>query len=66
MNCPVRQQCAEHALRVHEPYGVWGGLTEDDREEYYAREKAARRADTARRRPKERPGSRRPRTYISN
>ncbi len=30
--CPVRRQCAEHALAVREPYGVWGGLTEDDRE----------------------------------
>lgn len=29
--CPVIQQCREHALRVREPYGVWGGLTEDER-----------------------------------
>jgi len=35
--CPVRNECAEHALRVREPYGVWGGLTEDEREEIYAR-----------------------------
>ena len=25
-------QCAAHALAVREPYGVWGGLTEDERE----------------------------------
>jgi len=31
--CPVLQQCREHALTVREPYGVWGGLTEDDRQE---------------------------------
>jgi WhiB family redox-sensing transcriptional regulator len=30
--CPVLQQCREHALSVREPYGVWGGLTEDERE----------------------------------
>ncbi|MEZ7851487.1 MAG: WhiB family transcriptional regulator [Candidatus Nanopelagicales bacterium] len=34
--CPVRLQCAQHALAVKEPYGVWGGLTEDDREAIYA------------------------------
>jgi WhiB family redox-sensing transcriptional regulator len=31
--CPVLEQCAAHALKVREPYGVWGGLTEDDRVE---------------------------------
>jgi WhiB family transcriptional regulator, redox-sensing transcriptional regulator len=36
--CPVVQQCRSHALQVREPYGVWGGLTEDDREEIYARQ----------------------------
>ncbi|MFI6843115.1 WhiB family transcriptional regulator [Kitasatospora sp. NBC_00085] len=29
--CPVRRACLEHALRVHETYGVWGGLTESER-----------------------------------
>jgi WhiB family redox-sensing transcriptional regulator len=29
--CPVRIQCADYAVRAHEPYGVWGGLTEEDR-----------------------------------
>ncbi len=33
--CPVLRECREHALATHEPYGVWGGLTEADREEYY-------------------------------
>lgn len=36
-SCPVQLQCARHALAVREPYGVWGGLTEDDREAIYAR-----------------------------
>ncbi|HSK28010.1 MAG TPA: WhiB family transcriptional regulator [Jiangellales bacterium] len=34
--CPVLAQCRSHALAVREPYGVWGGLTEDDREAIYA------------------------------
>ena len=30
--CPVVDSCRSHALTVREPYGVWGALTEDDRE----------------------------------
>jgi WhiB family redox-sensing transcriptional regulator len=30
--CPVLASCRTHALTVREPYGVWGGLTEDERE----------------------------------
>ena len=30
--CPVIQECREHALAVREPYGVWGGLTINERE----------------------------------
>ena len=30
--CPVLAACREHALTVREPYGVWGGMTEDERE----------------------------------
>ncbi len=29
--CPVLEQCRRHALAVREPYGVWGGLTEEER-----------------------------------
>jgi WhiB family transcriptional regulator, redox-sensing transcriptional regulator len=36
--CPVMRQCREHALTVREPYGVWGGLSEDDRRAVYATE----------------------------
>ncbi|MGN6087725.1 MAG: WhiB family transcriptional regulator [Actinomycetes bacterium] len=42
--CPVIQQCAAHALAVREPYGVWGGMTEDEREEIYARSKGVQLA----------------------
>lgn len=30
-DCPVRAECAAHALAVREPYGVWGGFTESER-----------------------------------
>ena len=31
--CPVVPTCRAHALAVREPYGVWGGLSENDREQ---------------------------------
>jgi len=39
----VRIQCAEHALRVREPYGIWGGLSEEEREAIYAGEQTSDR-----------------------
>ena len=30
--CPVLQHCREAALAAREPYGVWGGLSEHERE----------------------------------
>ena len=30
--CPVSRECLEHALTVREPYGVWGGLSVNERE----------------------------------
>jgi WhiB family redox-sensing transcriptional regulator len=30
-SCPVRVECAAHALGSREPYGVWGGFTESER-----------------------------------
>ncbi|MET0467786.1 MAG: WhiB family transcriptional regulator [Aeromicrobium sp.] len=30
--CPVVQECLQHALTVREPYGVWGGLTINERD----------------------------------
>jgi len=29
--CPVLPQCRAHALATRQAYGVWGGLSEDDR-----------------------------------
>ena len=34
--CPVIAQCREAALSAHEPYGVWGGLSEHEREDIIA------------------------------
>jgi WhiB family redox-sensing transcriptional regulator len=30
--CPVQPECRQHALSVGEPYGVWGGTTEAERD----------------------------------
>lgn len=30
--CPVLMQCRSHALKVSEPYGIWGGMSETERE----------------------------------
>jgi WhiB family redox-sensing transcriptional regulator len=34
--CPVLDPCRTHALQVREPYGIWGGLSEHEREERHA------------------------------
>ncbi|BAW04371.1 WhiB family transcriptional regulator [Nocardia seriolae] len=30
--CPVLLHCRSHALKVSEPYGIWGGMSETERE----------------------------------
>jgi WhiB family redox-sensing transcriptional regulator len=35
--CPVLAECREEALRKKIPHGVWGGLSEDEREEMATR-----------------------------
>jgi WhiB family redox-sensing transcriptional regulator len=42
-SCPVLELCRQHALTVHEPYGIWGGMTPRER----SREIAARRKQTS-------------------
>jgi WhiB family redox-sensing transcriptional regulator len=42
--CPVRLQCLDHSLRVEEPYGIWGGVAESERQ-------ANRRASASAARP---------------
>jgi WhiB family redox-sensing transcriptional regulator len=31
--CPVIDECARHALAAREPFGIWGGLNEQERED---------------------------------
>ena len=35
--CRVRELCAAYALATREPYGTWGGLSENDRREHVRR-----------------------------
>lgn len=42
--CPVQQNCLEHGLTVHEPYGIWGGLTVEERQERWRQQRRARAA----------------------
>lgn len=37
--CPVLDQCREHALTHPERYGVWGGLTEGQREQIWRQQR---------------------------
>ena len=32
-SCPVRLDCLEHAVAADERYGIWGGLTQDERQQ---------------------------------
>ncbi|WP_122263894.1 WhiB family transcriptional regulator [Ornithinimicrobium cerasi] len=36
-DCPVIVPCLQHALTYPEPYGTWGGYTEEDRRHHLAR-----------------------------
>ena len=35
-DCPAMAACRAHALEVHEPYGIWGGLSEGERQQLIA------------------------------
>ncbi len=41
--CPVIAECLAHALAVREPYGVWGGLGEAERQDLLAGRRPAPR-----------------------
>lgn len=30
-SCPVRRKCLDHSIVFRESYGLWGGVTEEDR-----------------------------------
>jgi hypothetical protein len=33
--CPIVQECQDYALAAKEEYGIWGGLTPDERKIFY-------------------------------
>lgn len=39
--CPVRAACLRFALETGQGYGIWGGLTEDERRNLRRRERSA-------------------------
>jgi WhiB family transcriptional regulator, redox-sensing transcriptional regulator len=41
--CPVLAACRTHAISVQEPYGVWGGTTETEREAIHVDSRRGRR-----------------------
>jgi WhiB family redox-sensing transcriptional regulator len=40
-SCRVRAACLDYALRIREPHGVWGGLSEIERKQLIERRAAA-------------------------
>ena len=40
--CPVILDCRNHALSTREPYGVWGGMTEEERRAWISRQENGR------------------------
>jgi|SRR5688572_16509567 WhiB family transcriptional regulator, redox-sensing transcriptional regulator len=40
--CPVVMQCLHYSLTAQEPFGIWGGLTEDERGELLGRPRRVR------------------------
>ena len=36
-SCPVRRPCLDYALRIREPHGIWGGLSEVERKQVLER-----------------------------
>ena len=37
--CPVKDPCLDFALRIREPYGIWGALTEAERRQVLTRQR---------------------------
>ena len=33
--CAVKQPCLEYAMRIREPHGIWGGLSESERKRIF-------------------------------
>jgi WhiB family redox-sensing transcriptional regulator len=43
--CPVVMDCREHSLRFQEPYGIWGGIAEDERRKILERSRGLETED---------------------
>lgn len=35
--CAVRKPCLDYAMRIREPHGIWGGLSESERKRQFDR-----------------------------
>jgi WhiB family redox-sensing transcriptional regulator len=35
--CPVQRPCLDYAIRIREPHGIWGGLSEVERKQILER-----------------------------
>ena len=46
--CRVRRQCLQYALATHQAHGVWGGLTEVERQTHVHREREREREHSQR------------------
>lgn len=42
--CPVIEQCRDYALRTRQDAGIWGGLTEEQRQALHRRKSGVRRS----------------------
>lgn len=40
-DCPVRLECLDYALTTHQLFGVWGGLSEQQRRPLHRERRAA-------------------------
>jgi len=49
LSCPVLRACGEQALGDRERYGIWGGMTERDRERWWEQARRLRSAAAERR-----------------
>lgn len=45
--CPVIEQCLNFAIETEEPFGIWGGMSEDERNTLIRRKRRARRVKGA-------------------
>ena len=45
--CPVRSKCLEYALERNEPFGIWGGMSADERGPLQRRPHRRRRETSA-------------------